>query len=90
MACYNLEIFHTHTHTHYQTYEVPSSNTTVQIVFIDTVILAGVTDPILRSLPPNGPSSVSDADKQWSWIEKTLNESTADWLIVCGHYPGKK
>ena len=24
---------------------------------------------------------------QWQWINSTLAASTADWLIVCGHYP---
>ena len=59
------------------------------MLFIDTVVLAGVTHPTLRYLPPNGPQTPSLADDEWSWIETTLQQSTADWLIVSGHYPGK-
>ena len=60
------------------------------MVFIDTVVLAGVTHPELRYLPPSGPQIPNLADDQWSWIESTLRQSTADWLIVSGHYPGKR
>ena len=71
-----------------QIFNIPNGNATVQIVNIDTVVLSGVTHPIMRWLPPTGPSSAYDADKEWAWIEQTLNQSTADWLIVAGHYPG--
>lgn len=27
------------------------------------------------------------AHAQLSWVEKTLNESTADYVFVIGHYP---
>lgn len=56
---------------------------------IDTVVLAGLTHPILRSRPPSGPASVAEAEAEWQWIEETLSSSTADWIIVAGHYPGK-
>ncbi|XP_019850709.1 PREDICTED: tartrate-resistant acid phosphatase type 5-like isoform X3 [Amphimedon queenslandica] len=71
-----------------ETFKLNDSNgTTVQMVFIDTVLLAGVTHPELRSLPPSGPEIPNLADDQWAWIESTLKQSTADWLIVSGHYP---
>ncbi len=28
------------------------------------------------------------ATDQWTWIEETLANSTADYLWVTGHYPG--
>ncbi len=68
--------------------KIPGTTSTVQFVFIDTVILTGLTDPEDRTLPPLGPTSQTRADQQWVWIEKTLQESTADWIIVAGHYPG--
>ncbi len=68
--------------------KIPDTTSTVQFVFIDTVILTGLTDPVDRTLPPPGPVSQSLADQQWEWIETTLRESTADWIIVAGHYPG--
>ena len=55
---------------------------------IDTVVLAGLTDPHLRNVPPPGPASHSRAEDEWQWIEQTLSSSTADWIIVAGHYPG--
>lgn len=55
---------------------------------IDTIVLAGLTHPTLRNLPPSGPLSVEKAETQWEWIEQTLSSSTADWIIVAGHYPG--
>ena len=61
----------------------------MQFVMIDTVILAGLTDPVFRSIPPVLlQENVQQAEDQWSWIEDTLRQSTADWIIVAGHYPG--
>ena len=57
-------------------------------MMIDTVILAGLTQPTLRGLPPLGPEFPSRAEDEWQWIEQTLQSSTADWIIVAGHYPG--
>ena len=71
-----------------QTFPIPGSNATVQLVLIDTVLLAGLTDLFDPAVPPRGPPSVSHAESQWSWIENTLSSSTADWLLVGGHYPG--
>ncbi|XP_019850708.1 PREDICTED: tartrate-resistant acid phosphatase type 5-like isoform X2 [Amphimedon queenslandica] len=68
-------------------FNLSSSNITIQFVFIDTVILCGLSHPKLRHLPPSGPQSSDLADDQWAWIESTLQQSTADWLIVSGHYP---
>jgi len=49
-------------------------NTTVQFVFFDTVVYADY---------PN----TDQAAQQRTWIEATLAASTADWLLVVGHYP---
>lgn len=27
------------------------------------------------------------AEEQLAWLEETLSNSKADWVIVCGHYP---
>ena len=59
----------------------------LQIVFIDTIILTGISHPHDMSAPLPGPKSLSDAEEEWRWIETTLNHSTAKWLIVAGHYP---
>lgn len=53
-----------------------SINSTVQFVLIDTVILADDNANFTKA-----------RIEQYEWIKKTFNESTADWLIVVGHYP---
>lgn len=68
---------------------IPGTDSTVQFVFIDTILLAGVTDRVDRSLPPKGPASRTIADQQWAWISETLQNSKADWIIVAGHYSGE-
>ena len=57
------------------------------MLFLDTVVLAGLTHPLKRSLPPSNPDP-GDAAEEWKWIESSLDSSTADWILVCGHYPG--
>lgn len=71
-----------------QVFTIPGTSSTLQLVMIDTVVLAGLTDPLLRGLPPTGPTSLTRAEDQWQWIEETLASSNADWIIVAGHYPG--
>ena len=89
---------HTHTSLHHtphiytptpQTMTIPGTTTTVQFIFIDTILMCGTTDPTKRSLKPRGPQSQAQADEEWAWINETLQQSTADWIIMGGHYPGK-
>jgi tartrate-resistant acid phosphatase type 5 len=67
---------------------------TLQYVMIDTVELCGSSsgmagddevDLLGRELP--GPADAVKADAQWAWINETLAASTADFLVVAGHYP---
>lgn len=57
---------------------------------IDTIDLSGKTDKKedeegycdpLPALPK------SQASEQWTWIEDQLKASTADYILVAGHYP---
>lgn len=71
---------------------VGASNQTVQIVMIDTVTLSGdSTNPStgeqLSGSQYPGPASEAAADAQWDWLNKTLIASTADYLLVAGHFP---
>ncbi|CAI8034749.1 Tartrate-resistant acid phosphatase type 5 [Geodia barretti] len=70
-----------------EVFSIPGTGANLQLVMIDTVLLAGLTHPVLRELPPSGPASLSRAEDQWQWIQETLASSTADWIIVAGHYP---
>ena len=56
-----------------QTMTIPGTKSTVQFIFIDTYILRD--------------DKVASAS-EWAWIEKTLQWSRADWIIMAGHYPG--
>ena len=62
----------------------------LKVVFIDTVLLAGLTDHEFRSFPPKAPKSIKIVADQWAFINQTLAEysKTDGWTIVVGHYPG--
>jgi len=64
-------------------------NFTIQIVCIDTVQLDLISAPGLlpREVIRREGLAQSVSDTQLVWIEETLGASTADWLIVIGHYP---
>lgn len=82
---------------HYPSYyydftETLPSGSTVHHVMIDTIFLSGQSvDPVtgvrLTGREYTGPADVAMADAQWQWINSTLRASTADYLIVAGHYP---
>jgi 3',5'-cyclic AMP phosphodiesterase CpdA len=68
------------------------ADSSVQIVLIDTVLLSGqAADPVTGEHLPGsnytGPADQQAADDQWAWLEGELAKSTADYLIVAGHYP---
>lgn len=67
---------------------------TVQFVMIDTIEIAGqsiVGHPdegvSLKGSQMPGPANVAAAESQIQWIDKTLASSTADYVVVSGHYP---
>eukprot|EP00042_Codosiga_hollandica_P026047 m.120294 g.120294 ORF g.120294 m.120294 type:complete len:217 (+) comp52077_c0_seq3:1281-1931(+) len=59
---------------------------TVEFLFIDTVILAGLPSHEDTFGELKGVDEPS-ANQEWTWIENTLANSTADYLWVAGHYP---
>ena len=66
----------------------------VQIVMIDTVVLSGSTNifdnkhPLYFRQPKLWTKEAElKSDTSFEWIEKTMSESTADYLFVAGHYP---
>lgn len=63
---------------------------TVDLIFIDTVVLAGNSDLQEDEFAPlTGPDPGFEelAAMQWTWIEEQLSNSTADYLFTVGHYP---
>ncbi len=76
-----------------QDFGIPGTDSSVSILFIDTILLAGLTHPTLRSRPPDGPASIQMANDQWKFINQTLatwagSGAENRWRIVVGHYPG--
>ena len=83
-------------------WNIPNTNYTLEIIFIDTVMLAGGLTP--SSQPPNNPyldndyfqpsleyiyehNLYDDYLKEWEWVESKINNSNADFLFIAGHYP---
>lgn len=63
---------------------------TIDIVMIDTIELGGIStvqeheEGYFNPLPLQ---SRAKAENQWTWIEQQISSSTADYLLVVGHYP---
>lgn len=83
--------------TYYYTFtETGPDGSTVQFVMVDTVLLAGGSEvldsdgEIVRELHGSelpGPADKVKAATQLEWIASTVASSTADYLIVSGHFP---
>ncbi|KAI6225391.1 Tartrate-resistant acid phosphatase type 5 [Aphelenchoides fujianensis] len=80
-------------------YSFARGTRTVDIVFIDTIVLCGNSIDVggrsvfswllARRRVPNRPDPqwADEAERQWKWVEQQLSDSTADYLFVVGHYP---
>ena len=65
---------------HSKSFSSADGNVTVDIILIDTTNYTGVNSGNVY------PSQVADPAQQ-AWIEAQLKGSTADYIIVAGHYP---
>jgi tartrate-resistant acid phosphatase type 5 len=74
---------------YYSFSETAPDGATVDIVLFDTVQLSGISDHenFVKGSELPGPLDATVAGAQLDWLEKTLSASTADYLIVGGHYP---
>ena len=76
---------------HSQNFQSADGSVTLDLVLIDTVELCGLNQVQDENDPayfdPLPLLEKSQAQAQWDWIEKMLNGSTADYLLVGGHYP---
>lgn len=68
-------------------YTFLDSQATVEIIYIDTVLLSGISDFYDPIKPYEFIAEEIERNTQWDWIESQLNSSKADWLLVAGHYP---
>jgi hypothetical protein len=76
---------------HQKSFVSEDKDLSLDVIFIDTVDLAGsaVTndEEDSRYYDKLVYRSRNAAATQWDWIEQQLSASTADYLIVAGHYP---
>ncbi|KAK3752600.1 hypothetical protein QZH41_018799, partial [Actinostola sp. cb2023] len=71
-----------------RTFKIPGSDTVLELVMVDTVLLCGNTEhDSIRGHISREPRSVVESDAQWSWLEETLKDSKAHYLLVGGHFP---
>eukprot|EP00899_Mesostigma_viride_P008841 jgi/Mesvir1/17959/Mv25372-RA.2 len=81
-----------HMPSHYYSEIIPvGTSATLQLVVIDSVALEGVWSSgkqrrFWENLKPEY-TSKPVADSHLAWLEETLRDSTADWLVVVGHRP---
>ncbi|KAI6183122.1 Tartrate-resistant acid phosphatase type 5 [Aphelenchoides bicaudatus] len=83
-------------------YSINGGRTRADFIFVDSILMCGVTvDPNSRSfaswlwevvanrksLTGPKPGYEEEDRKQMRWLEKQLNESTADYIFVSSHYP---
>jgi tartrate-resistant acid phosphatase type 5 len=61
------------------------NGTTVEIIFIDTPMLCP-TETIETSRGGIHEVTIDMTNREYTKIERMLNESTATWLLVAGHY----
>eukprot|EP00794_Sanderia_malayensis_P007543 gene7543-8380_t len=72
---------------HSHVFKIPGTTKSLHLILIDTVQLCGHSGSDHNPTPLKGPKSPSESDLQLQWIERTLAKSTADYIIVGGHYP---
>ncbi|XP_061087366.1 tartrate-resistant acid phosphatase type 5a [Conger conger] len=65
---------------------IPRSDSILTILMVDTVLLCGNSDDF-EDQKPRGPADSVEANRQLQWIQKRLERSKADFLLVAGHYP---
>ncbi|XP_064606154.1 tartrate-resistant acid phosphatase type 5-like [Liolophura sinensis] len=66
---------------------LPDGTAELTMVFIDTVLLCGITDMYFPGQAPINAEDEELADEIWSWLEAQLQQSRSEYLLVVGHYP---
>lgn len=67
-------------------FHIPNTGKTLTIIMLDTIMLCGNSDDYMDE-KPRGPLRAVDANRQLAWLQERLARSTADFLLVAGHYP---
>ncbi|XP_060589225.1 tartrate-resistant acid phosphatase type 5-like [Ruditapes philippinarum] len=74
-------------HVYYKKSWMLPGGKVLDLLLLDTTILCGNTIETPYGNRVLGPDNVNAANLQWSWIKHSLKKSTADFLLVGGHYP---
>jgi len=77
-------------YTFTKTFNTSGGERTAQFLLIDTVILSGLSyhdEEMDLFVKPKGPLDQILADAQYAWLKSNLEQSTADYIWVGGHYP---
>jgi tartrate-resistant acid phosphatase type 5 len=75
---------------HNQTFDIPGTNKTLLFLFIDTIIWAGPLsedDPHGKPIGPEFHEGGFHYEEQKKWVENQLATTTADWIVMQGHFP---
>lgn len=67
-------------------FRIPNTGKTLTIIMLDTIMLCGNSNDFLDQ-KPRGPLRGVDANRQLTWLQGRLARSTADFLLLAGHYP---
>ena len=76
---------------HSQSFTTADKSVTVDLILLDTVDLCSMNELTDESEPGYFDKlplrSKDDAADQWAWLEAKMQASTADYLLVGGHFP---
>ncbi|XP_075062814.1 tartrate-resistant acid phosphatase type 5 [Mixophyes fleayi] len=67
-------------------FTIPSTNVSVRLVLLDTVVLCGNSDDSLGE-QPTGATNAKLANQQLEWLTEKLQSAKEEYLLVVGHYP---
>ncbi|KAM4677381.1 tartrate-resistant acid phosphatase type 5 isoform 1-T3 [Discoglossus pictus] len=67
-------------------FDIPSTNVSVRLLLLDTVLLCGISDDFLDGQPLHA-ADYRLAKKQMEWLEEKLQTAKEQYVLVAGHYP---
>jgi len=75
---------------HSHSYSSSDNSVKVDVILLDTIDLCGANAAVTEDEPGYFdplPHRVKGDNAQWAWLEDALSKSTANYILVGGHYP---